>query len=81
MSELILLGVIIVLSLLLFWEKRQNALERQKLINAVVAKNAGEQVMLDTSDKVKPEPPQPPDLVPTDNLTDEEFSKYIGVNE
>lgn len=77
MTELILLLVIIVLCVLIGVKEYLATKERNKFINAITSKNAQEQVMLDVGDKVKPEPERPPDLIPTDNLTDEEFDKYI----
>jgi uncharacterized membrane protein len=48
--ETILLGVILILSGLLGWEKRESRLERAKLINALMAKNAQEMANLDLAD-------------------------------
>lgn len=77
MTELILLAVIIVLCVLIGVKEYFATKERNKFINAITSKNAGEQAMLDMGDKVKPEPSKPPDLIPLDNLTDEEYKKYI----
>lgn len=77
--EAILLGVIIVLAGLLGWEKRENRLERSKLTNALLAKNAQEMVNLDLADKtqIKTEVPKQSDFVPQENLSQEDWEKAI----
>ena len=77
-----LLIVIAILSLLLAYEKRSSRIERAKLINAVIAKTAQDQVNLDLADKTKikeveAKPPAPPDLISTDQLSDTDLLKQI----
>lgn len=82
MMELILFGVIIVLCLFLAYKEHESNRERSKFINAITSKNATEQAMLDTVDKNKIDTKQPePDLIPEQNLTDDQWMKYIGGNE
>ena len=77
--ELILLGVIIILCGLLGWEKRENRLEKSKLINALLAKNAQEMVNLELADKteIKTETVKEPDLVPEADLDQDTWEKAI----
>lgn len=79
MSELILIGVILILAGLLGWKEREARLERAKLINALIAKTAGEAASLDLADKteIKAEVPKPPDLVPVEDLSEDEFKKIV----
>lgn len=60
----------------------QNRLERAKFINALIAKNAYEAANLDMADKteIKVEKPKEPDLIPVDDLSDEEFKRAVGLN-
>jgi len=76
------IAVIIILSALLAWEKYSNRKEREKFINALIAKNAQELQDLDYVDKLKPakeEPEIPPDLMPIDKMEvdSKEFKKVI----
>ena len=76
--ELILLGVIGILSSLIGFIEYQNRKERMKLVNAIIAKNAQELAQLDVTDKVQPNKPTPQEnLVGTPEMTDVEFDKYI----
>ena len=78
--EIILLGVIIVLCGLIGWEKRESRLEGNKLINAILARNAQEQANLDLADKtvIKTKVPESkPDLISESELDDETFNKYM----
>ena len=79
--EIILLGVIIVLAGLLGFEKRESRLERNKLINALIARSAQEQVNLDLADKTiiknTTKVETKPDLIPESELDDETFDKYM----
>lgn len=54
--------------------------EMSRLVKAVIAKNANDYVMTASIDKVAPEEkiPLDPELVPEDQLTDEEFDQAIG---
>lgn len=73
------LTVIIALICLLAWEHYQTRKERNKLINAIIAKDAKELKDLDFVDKL----PTPkvdttkPDLVPFDQMDEEEFDRHI----
>jgi uncharacterized membrane protein len=78
--ETILLGVILILSGLLGWEKRESRLERAKLINALMAKNAQEMANLDLADKteIKAEVPtkaKESEFVAPENLSQEDWEK------
>ena len=74
MSVEIILGLII-LALLAFigWKERETRLLNNKLINALLARNANEMANMDMADKVeiKIKPQQEPDLIPTDSLPDD----------
>ena len=79
MIEIALLAVIGLLSGLLIWEKYEGRKERNKLVNALIAKNAQDMVNLDLADKteIKAQVPDKPEFVPLDDLTNEEFGKLI----
>ena len=82
MIELILLGVIIILCGLLGWKEREGRLERNKLINALLAKNAQEMVNLDLADKTQiradvPNPAKGGEFVPSENLSQEDWEEAI----
>lgn len=81
MTELIF-GVIIVSLLAGFmFFIREEKRERAKLINALIAKTAQDAVNLGLTDKLAPLKPQEekaPDMVPLDQLTEEEFDNHIS---
>ena len=78
MTEFVLLLVIAVLVALLVWERRQDRLERSKLLNALLARNAGELASLEFVDKVKPADTVPTqEIVSTADMTDKEFEEHI----
>lgn len=79
MSEVILLLVIIVLAGLLAYRERENRIERGKLINALMSKNAAELANLEFVDRVKPQDTKPilDPMVATADMSDEEFDKFI----
>jgi len=63
---------------LLVWEKYQNRIERAKLINAVIGKNAQEIASLDLADKTDFKVQKSkPEIVPLENMDDEDFDKLI----
>ena len=72
------LGVIIALVGLLGWQEYQNRKERAKLFNAIMSKNTKEFKELELTDrteiKVKPNE-ELPDLIPTDQLSEEDWEK------
>mgnify|MGYP001587815384 CR=1 FL=1 len=78
-TELLLLGVILLLCGLLGWKEREARLERSKLINALLAKNAQDMVNLDLADKteIKAQVPQTPYLSPIENVSQEEFEEAL----
>ena len=80
MIEIVLIGVILILCGLLGWNQRESRLERNKLVNAILAKNAQEMANLDLADKteikVKPNN-QESSYVPMENLSDEDFKKAV----
>lgn len=73
------IGVIIALVVLIGWQEYQNRKERNKLINALMAKDAKELADLEFNERIKPQPTieKPPDLVPVDQLSDKDFEKYV----
>ena len=66
---------------MLGWEKYQNRLERAKLINAILGKNAQEIASMDLADKTKidtkPEPLGTIYPQESENISDEDFNKVI----
>ncbi|MFZ5845296.1 MAG: hypothetical protein ACOY0S_02400 [Patescibacteria group bacterium] len=81
MTEIVLIGVIVALLAYLGWKEQETRFERNKLINALLAKNATEMANLDLADKTKVEveKSKEPDFIPQEDLTDEEWKKAIGV--
>ena len=79
MIDFILLSVIISLVVLIAYKEKINKEEKDKLINALVAKNATELRDLTAVDKivVKPTVPEKPDLVSMDSLSDEEWNNQV----
>lgn len=53
--------------------------ENSRLVKALISKNAEEYVMTTSIDKIKPEkePPVDTDLIPEEQLSDEEFFKAV----
>lgn len=81
-TEIVLLGIILILCGLLGWKEREARLERSKLINALLAKNAQEMVNLDMADKTQikveiPETLKEPDFTPPENLSQEDWEKAV----
>ena len=79
MIETVLLGVILILCGLLGWEKRETRLERNKLVNALLAKSPQDMVNLDLADKttIKTEVPKEAEFSVPDDLSDEDWEKVI----
>jgi hypothetical protein len=71
--------VIALLCGLLAFEKYQSGKERNKLINALIARNPEQMAMLETVDKTKQSKrkDQPLDLIPEDSLSQEQLEEYI----
>lgn len=79
MTEIIPFAVIVVLCVLLGFMEYQNRKERAKFLNALIAKNAQDMMGLENNDKVDPNKKSPaPDLIPSENLTDEQFQDMIN---
>lgn len=79
-TEIVLLGIILILCGLLGWKERESRLERNKFINALLAKNAQEMVNLDLADKtqIKAEvPKEESDFVAQENLSQEDWEKVV----
>lgn len=79
-TELVLIGVILLLCGLIGWKEREGRLERNKLINALLAKNATEMINLDLADKtqIKTEVPlKEPNFIPPENLSQEDWEKVV----
>ena len=72
------LGVIIALVCLIGWQEFNNRKERAKLSNAIMSKDTQEFKELELTDKtsikVKPNS-ELPDLIPTDQLNDEDWER------
>ena len=83
MIEIIALSAltIVILALISYhgYYVREVNKERKKLINALVSKNAQEMTNHELADKTKIEPvtPKPPDFIPSENLTEEQFDNMI----
>lgn len=86
MTELVAIGILALVILFLLMDRysllEQNTKEKEKLleelsraIKAVISKNASEYVMTASIDKVPSEnkPTPPPDEIPEETLSDEEF--------
>lgn len=78
MSEIILSLVIVALLIYIALKERLVSQERSKLVNAIIAKNAQEAIGLATADSAKPQPPKPPELIPSDSLTDDQWEKVVA---
>ena len=79
MIEIILTIIIIALFLLLMWKEWQGRLERNKLINAILAKNATEMANLELVDKtqIKAEVPKQSDYISPDTLNQKDWEEAI----
>lgn len=79
MTDLVLLIFIGVLAGLLAWEKHTNKEERDKLINALLSKNAAELRDLEFVAKLPKQQEEkiPSDFVAIEDLSDEDFDKHI----
>lgn len=71
--------VIAILAFLLGWLDHNNRKERSKLINALIAQTPEQLRDLEFVDKVQPQPVEqkPPDIVPMESLSEEEFDTFI----
>ena len=76
--------VIIVLALLLGWERYSSGKERNKFINALLAKDAKELQEIEFVEKLKPEkekplPEESEDLIPIDEMEagSKDFEKVV----
>lgn len=80
MIDLILTGIIIALIVGFGWHMRESAKAQNKLINALLSKTPQDLTNLTLADHttIKPEVTKAdPDLVPTDQMTDDEFMDHI----
>lgn len=79
MTEITLTVVIAILCGLIGWSDYNNRKERKSLLNALKSKDAIEMANLDLADKtqVKVEVPKPSDLIPPENLSQEDWEKAI----
>ena len=82
MIEFVLLATIISLIVLIAYTEKINQEEKDKLVNALIAKNATELRDLTAADKIKVEEtkPTPPAMIPMDSLDDEEWEKQVTKN-
>jgi len=72
--------VIISLIVLIGWQEYHNRKERAKLVNAILSKSVNDFKELELADRtdIKIRPPKEPNLIATDNLSDDEwFEKEI----
>lgn len=76
--------VILILSALLAWERYSSRQEREKFINALIAKNAKELQEIEFVEKLKPEkekplPEESEDLIPIDEMVagSKDFEKVV----
>lgn len=80
-AELILGWVIVVLSVLLVWEKNENKKERARWMNALIAKTPEQYRDLELTAKVKPiKPPvkTEPEFIPESEISDKKFEELIN---
>ena len=79
MIEIVLVGVIIILFVFLAWHGHEGRIERAKLINALLSKNAQELANLEMADKtkIKVKVPKQPDEIPLDSLPQKEWEEAI----
>lgn len=77
MVEIILSIVIIILCGLLVWREYQNAKERGRFINAIIAKTPEQYRDLETVTEEVVEPKLPADLVPQEELDQDSWEKAV----
>jgi hypothetical protein len=81
MIEAIILNLTITIPLLVYiaWKEKTHVQKTNKLVNALTSKNASELRDLTLADNVniKSEKPREPDLIPTEQLTDEEYIEAV----
>lgn len=77
--EIVLVIVIALLCGLLGWTEHEARLERNKFINALMAKNAEELANLELADKtqIKAEVPKQSDFVSSDSLSQKDWEEAI----
>jgi chromatin segregation and condensation protein Rec8/ScpA/Scc1 (kleisin family) len=79
MTEIVLTIVIVALLGYHAYCERLHKQEREKMMNAIVAKNAQElrDLTLAENTEIKVKPPGPPDLEPLENLSDQQHLDAI----
>ncbi len=79
MIDLLLVALIVAILGYHAYSERLHKEERDKMINAIMAKNAQELRDLEIAQntKIKVEPATPPDLEPLENLTDQQHLNAI----
>lgn len=80
MSEIILGAIIIAILVVFYLYVRETNKERAQMVNALIAKNAQEMRDMTMAQNIKvtaPAPSTPPDVVPLDSLSEEEFDTHI----
>lgn len=80
MTEAVLLLVICALAALLAYDRHESRRERTKLIQAVMSKNAQDLKDFELAEKVtitQNIEPQLPDMTAIEELSDEDFTKFI----
>ena len=77
----ILIVVILALVVLIGWQEWNNRKERAKFINAIIGKNAQEVASMDLADKTQiKSTPVKSDIIPMENLSDEDWAKALKKN-
>lgn len=78
-SELILAGVIAILSALLAWDRHENRKENHKMIQAIMSKSVQDLKDFELTERVTIASPQLdplPDMTEVSELDDKEFEKF-----
>ena len=81
MTEIALVLVIIGLGVLIGWKERENRLLNNKLINALLARNAQDMKdfeMIEKTKEIDVNPsPFPPEFTAVEDMSDDEFDKRV----
>ncbi len=75
MTELTI--IIIALLILMAWLIRENHSQQKKLVKALLSKNVEEFTNSELAESVKPKKEKPADLVPLQDVSDDEFFKAL----
>ena len=82
MIDILLFGMNVALLATFGWYVHESNKEKAKLVNALLSKSPQDMVNMTLADQteIKPQvgPDKDPDLIPMDQLTDEEFDNHIA---